>query len=209
MDPAALASAVVSVLGPYGVDPRNFATSIALQLSRYQEYALALKDAGDKSITINVTTTIGTAQANARATGVVIGNLDVSRVSAQDAFNRVVVDPLEAIYRNGFADAITILVDSLDEALTHAGDVNIVKLLSSLETLPPQVRFILTSRREERVERRFPAADLVSLSTAEVSSFNHEDIATYVKQRLKDDSELSARAAAVGERQGITSQIYN
>lgn len=183
------------------VDPRTFATSIALQLSRFPEYALALKDTGDKSITINVSARVSTAEANAQIIGVVIENLDISRLSAQDAFNRVVIDPLLAIYGNGFQHPITILVDSLDEALTHAGEVNIVRLLSNLESLPPEVRFILTSRREERVESKFPVADGILLSAPEYSDHNRQDINAYVRRRLNDDPELFPKVAAIGNRE--------
>ena len=186
------ASHFCSASDAISVDPRTFATSIALQLSsRHQAYAQALKDVGDKTINIHVENKITTLEANSQAIGVVINNLDVSRMSAQDAFNRVVIDPLLEIYKAGFKDSLTILVDSLDEAITHTGDVNIVKLLSNLDSLPSPVRFVLTSRRDDRVEGKFTSADGLVLSAAEFDDQNRADILDYVTARLTADAQLS------------------
>lgn len=176
--PRAIAAAhFCSAADANSIDPRSFAASLALQLSaRSAAYAQALKNVGDKVININVQATGGTLE---RFTGVVIENLDVSRISAQDAFNRVVIDPLlEA------REPFTILVDSLDEALRHSGDVNIVKLLSNVASLPAGVRFILTSRVDGRVESRFPTADGMYLSASGHAAENHRDIEEFALARL-------------------------
>jgi hypothetical protein len=166
------------------IDPRNFATALALQLSaRSPEYAQALVNVGDRAVNITVH---ATAQTMTNVSGVVVENLDVSRISAQDAFNRVVIDPLLATKQ-----PCTILVDSLDEALRHAGDVNIVKLLSNLGGLPEGVRFVMTSRPDDRVETRFIPADGVFLSAAERSAENHDDIEQYARERLTAGGILS------------------
>src|ERR1039457_2181566 len=159
------------------IDPRSFATSLALQLSaRSQAYAQALRNVGDKVININVQ---ATSQKLENFTGVVIQNLDVSRISAQDAFNRVVIDPLLETKQ-----PFTILVDSLDEALRHSGDVNIVKLLSNVASLPAGVRFILTSRVDNRVEGRFTTAEGLFLSAGEHTTQNNDDVEEFAQQRL-------------------------
>jgi hypothetical protein len=120
-----------------------------------------LENIGTKQINIQVTQTLGPLT-NSTAPGVVINNLDVSGVmSVQEAFNLFVLNPLQAIYSNGFSQPITILVDALDEALTHEGNRTIVDLLSKLATLPPQVRFILTSRKEVRIENKFADAEML------------------------------------------------
>jgi hypothetical protein len=159
------------------IDPRSFAASLALQLSaRSQAYAQALKNVGDKVININVQ---ATSQRLENFTGVVIQNLDISRISPQDAFNRVVIDPLLET-----GQPFTILVDSLDEALRHSGDVTIVKLLSNVASLPATVRFILTSRLDNRVESRFTTADGMVLSAAEHRGQNRDDIVKFATRRL-------------------------
>lgn len=159
------------------IDPRSFANSLALQLSaRSQAYAQALKNAGDKVVNIDVR---ATAEKLENFTGVIIHNLDLSRMSAQDAFNRVIIDPLLETKQ-----PFTILVDSLDEALRHTGDVNIVKLLSNVASLPDGVRFILTSRADNRVESRFSTAEGLFLSANEHTAKNHKDIEDFATERL-------------------------
>ena len=138
------------------VDPKTFAQAIALQLAQQiPPFAQALKDSGEKQVNIHVDLSIETAN-DSTIQAIVIQNLNLAGVmTAQEAFNWVVLNPLHAIYQAGFDQPITILVDALDEALTHEGDRTIVDLLSSLEHLPPQVRFILTSRNVAQVENRF------------------------------------------------------
>ena len=168
------------------VDPRTFSRSIALQLAKIPEYAHALKDIGDKIININVQVSAGTAE---EVTGLNV-YLDVSGLNPQEAFNRAVMDPLQSIYDSGFNEPITILVDGLDESLTHKGDLTIVWLLSRLEKLPSQVRFILTSRSDPRVENEFLDADGLFLSAAKFDKLSQEDIGRYVDWRLGHDKEL-------------------
>jgi archaellum biogenesis ATPase FlaH len=72
-------------------------------------------------------------------------------ISAQELFNLLVINPLQEIYEKGYLQPTIILVDSLDEALLHSGILDIVDLLSKLDELPNQVRFIriiTTNQRE-------------------------------------------------------------
>jgi hypothetical protein len=173
------------------IDPKNFAQSIGLQLAHIPEYAIALTNIDTKQNHIQVTQTIDSL-ANSTAQGVVINNLDASGImSAQEAFNLFVLNPLQAIYSNGFNQPITILVDALDEALTHSGDRTIVDLLSSLEHLPPQVRFILTSRNVAQVENRFPHAEELNLSAPESHIQNRADLHAYIQTRCYQNTHFS------------------
>jgi hypothetical protein len=183
------------------VDPKNFARSIALQLARtIPEYAQALKDVGEKSVNIQVEIEVEKAEATL-IQGVVIKNLSVAGLSGQEAFNRAVLDPLTSLYNNGFNRPVTILVDSLDEALTHSGDVTIVELLSKLS---PQIksRFILTSRQEPRVENAFlEGVDGLFLSSPEFSQDNRQDIQVYIEKRLTQEESLAAQVSGLNPTQ--------
>ncbi|MBD2234615.1 AAA family ATPase [Phormidium tenue] len=166
------------------VDPKNFTESIALQLAQIPAYANLLKEIGTKQVNIQITQNIGIAT-NSAVQGVVINNLDVSGVmSAQEAFNLVVLNPLESLYQQGFNDPLVLLVDSLDEALTHVGETKIVDLLSRI---PPSVkaRFILTSRKETQIESELTGVRELFLSATEFETRNREDITVYVKHRLE------------------------
>ena len=178
------------------VDPKNFSESIALQLSQIYEYAEVLLNIGEKEVNICVQQNLGTVK-DSTAQGVVINNLDVSGLrSGQEAFNRVVLDPLNTIYSNGFDKPITILVDSLDEALTFEGKKTIVDLLSAVQDLPQQVRFLLTSRPKiEALEPLQDRAVVCSLTMGEGLQHSQKDVNQYVWQALKQQPELVTQLA--------------
>ena len=84
------------------VDPRNFCKSVALQLAEIQDYAIALANIDTKHVNIQATQNLGTVT-DSTAQNVVINNLDVSGVmTAQEAFNLLILNPLQYIYQNGF-----------------------------------------------------------------------------------------------------------
>src|SRR6266700_1397876 len=173
--------------------PYVFAESLALQLAeRYPAYAKALAEkSGDRQIHIEVQPHIEQGQ----GIGVVINRLDVSGVPPEDAFNRVVREPLEALFRDGFDQQIVILIDGLDEALEYSGSRNIISLLTRIYELPPTVRFLLTSRSDVRVVNAFQEADELALSDTINDQYNQEDIRRYVKERLGSDEKLAMKAA--------------
>jgi tetratricopeptide (TPR) repeat protein len=155
-----------------------------------------LLNIGEKEVNIRVEQNLGTVK-DSTVQGVVINNLDVSDLrSGQEAFNRVVLDPLNTIYGNGFDKPITILVDSLDEALTFEGEKTIVDLLSAVQDLPEQVRFLLTSRPKiEALEPLQDRAVVYSLTMGEGLQHSQEDVNQYVWQALKQQPELVAQLA--------------
>jgi hypothetical protein len=180
------------------IDPRTFARSISLQLAAIPEFARALKDVGDKEINIDVEVQVGTAQAGSSVTGIHIENLVIRGLNGQEAFNRTVLDPLRTIYNQGYHQPILILVDALDEALASSTEVTIVDLLAGVQGLHEQVRFILTSRTEPRVENKFLFdASGMSLSDPAHTSENSQDITAYMVDRIQHDDKLGSQVAAL------------
>jgi tetratricopeptide (TPR) repeat protein len=191
------------------VDPRSFSESIALQLAaHHQAYARVLANVGDKNVNMSVHQKVGKADV---VQGVVIENLDLSGLNPQEGFNRAVLDPLRIIYYEGFDEPITILVDALDESLAHTGRLRIVELLSALEDLPAKVRFILTTRQDERVENEFRDAQTLFISASTFDEQNREDICNYVQKRLNQEEALSAKTAQSepGYLTGLAETITN
>src|SRR5260221_4850986 len=162
-------------------NPSVFAESLALQLAkRYPAYARALVEkSGDRQIYIEVQQRIEHAEGPVQ--GVVINSINVRGGPPEEVFNRVIREPLEALYQDGFDQQIIILVDALDEALTYSGDGNIITLLGHIADLPSVVRFILTSRQDSRVENTFRDIDELVLSAAKYEQRYQEDIRRYVK----------------------------
>jgi len=173
------------------IHPRVFAESLAMQLAeRYPAYAKALAEkSGDRSIRIEVEQHIEQGD----AVGVIINKLDVGGTSPEDAFNRVVREPLEALVAEELDRQVIILVDALDEALSSSLEPNIVTLLSQTDNLSSHVRFILTTRQESRVENKFRNMRCLSISTPN-DQRNQVDIGRYVQDRLDVDLALIEKA---------------
>ncbi|MEI2579995.1 hypothetical protein [Scytonema sp. PRP1] len=83
-------------------------------------------------------------------------------------------------------DAAVILIDSLDEAVTTTGNENLVRLLAKLSNsdLPTWVRFIMTSRPENRVMREFEPLKPYKLE--KMSEDNLKDIRKYIEKRVEN-----------------------
>ena len=176
------------------INPTVFAESLALQLSaRYQPFAKALADKReDRRISINVTQ-IATNITGGQMVGVAINRLDLHGLSAEEAFTRVVREPLEVLLAQEPDQQVIIMVDALDEALSYSGDMHIVSLLAHMEHLPPGARFILTSRKVEQIELAFRQATRFFLSSERFKAQNQEDIEHFVERQLFRNEQLATK----------------
>lgn len=110
--------------------------------------------------------------------------LDVSGISEEDLFVSIVLQPLEQVFRQYPQTSIIILIDALDEALVYNGGVNIISLISKLTNLRAGIRFIITSRIDDRVERHFTDVENVPISSSEFRENNRIDICKYIEKRV-------------------------
>ncbi|RME49694.1 MAG: hypothetical protein D6791_00105 [Chloroflexi bacterium] len=181
------------------INPHIFAESLALQLAaRYPAYAEALVEkSGTRQIRIEVEQHVQQVEGG-QVAGVVIKQLDVGDIPPEDAFIRVVREPLEALFNQGIVEQVIVLVDGLDEALRYGRDVNIVSLLSEAEFLPAGVRFILTSRPEIAVLRplRRLNPEEHSLTTNDGLVRSREDVKQHVLHTLVAHPTLTDRLSA-------------
>ncbi len=184
------------------VNPHVFSESIATQLAeQYPAYREALVEkSGNRQIHIKT----WQHTEGGPATGIVIHRLDVSGVIPEDTFNLLVREPLEAFIHDTHDQQIIILIDALDEALSYSGNTNIISLLAHIDNLPIGVRFILTSRKDERVETSFLEAKVYLLSADQFKQRNRDDIRRYVNGRLQDDKALAEKAVLLESAQIIT-----
>jgi len=173
------------------IDPLVFAGALATQLAnRYPAYRRALANLQeDRQVQVDVRQKVQEV-VNGQVIGVVI---NVSAPSPESAFNRVVREPLEVLFRAGFDQQVIILVDALDEALSSSLVPNIVSLLSQIDKLAPFVRFLLTTSQEAGVENDLRSVRELSLSTTD-DRRNLEDVHEYVQVRLRNDLALAERA---------------
>jgi hypothetical protein len=176
-----------SALDGSSFDSRSFADKIARQLtSRYKEYANALINSGQKIFNIDINQQIAKSQ-NSTIQGIVIENLNLTGVSAQEAFSLAVLEPLHTLYRTSFNQEIIVLVDSLDEALAYSGEKSILNLISELQDLPKQVRFICTTRPTRLVLGRLEPLKPFTYSLIKDSQSNKDDIHQYITNRIKNE----------------------
>jgi tetratricopeptide (TPR) repeat protein len=177
------------------INPTVFAESLALQLSaRYQPFAKALAEKReDRRISIEVTQS-ATNITGGQMVGVAIHKLVLRGLSAEEAFTRVVREPLEVLLGQEPDQQVIVMVDALDEALTYSEDMNIVSLLAHVEHLPPGARFILTSRKVDEIELAFRKATRFFLSSERFKAQNQEDIEHFVEGQLFRDAQLATKA---------------
>jgi WD40 repeat protein len=166
------------------LDPLRFTKHLSLHLAgAYPPFAEALTEAGARDPGIHVVQEVGTAE-RALVVGTIIQELHIGNLSARVAFDRVVAGPLKQIPQADPPGAILILLDALDEALTYPGET-LVDLLAHIlddpRDLPDRVRFLLTSRPDERVTHLLgqPVLDLIDDAPADV-----DDVRAYTHRRL-------------------------
>jgi hypothetical protein len=130
--------------------------------------------------------------------GYLINELNVGPMPAEDAFAKVIMRPLQALFQEEPIRQVIILVDGLDESLTFAGPSSIMSLLAGVkEDLPEGVRFIITSRPEKNVERLLEdyRPDKITLSEGRGLSESQNDIGKYVQTSLAAKEHLAAKLA--------------
>jgi hypothetical protein len=184
--------------------PHTFTESLSLQLSRYPDYAAALA-------ALSVTSQMQQRQMvqvvhqdiqQVNDQGQVIGILNIierisvsSGAASEDAFVRVVMEPLEALCRQQPEQQVLILVDALDETLVYSGKVGIVALLAGTGGLPSKVRFLATSRPWTDVLRPLQRSDLRECWLTADAGLDHslQDVRLHVWHVLDQRPDLAGK----------------
>ena len=168
--------------------PKALAQNLAEQLTRnVPGFADALAESLAELVTIKTIQEAETLESGASMTGVQIGTLNLSGLGEELSFNRTLREPLQKLYEYGHDEPVLLLVDALDEALTYTGTIDIVRLLAKLEDLPEQVRFLVTSRPDERVLWLLPGARVFHLDRDVPPDQvpGQDDVCRYVLKRLE------------------------
>lgn len=174
-------------------DPIAFVASIAAQLQQcHPEFATALAHSLGPNITLNVHMRADTIN-HGTMTGILLAD---AQLSADEAFGRFLREPIEALMRARPDFKVTVLVDAMDESRVYVGRrKGIAGLLSRIERLNSNVRFILTSREDAYINSLYPGERL-DLSCAEHVDANKADMQRFVDARL--DLMSISRAADLG-----------
>lgn len=171
------------------IDPVLFTRSIAFQLCQIDAFAQeVLKESKvDLNIVQNVQENYG------QVIGSRIETLVINAPSGMAAFTHAVLQPLGALYAEGFEGQLVLLVDALDEAVQCKGMETIVDLLANAGPLPQQVRVVLTSRPEGAVLRHFEEGRIPHLRLDAGRPETLEDIRRYTQAQVATDQVLRAR----------------
>ncbi len=118
-------------------------------------------------------------------------NSRTNGVTEESSFDLYLLKPLQKLYKNEYNQPIIILVDALDETLaySHSGTSKILQLFARLSDLPSQVRFIVTTRPDQRVLKYFRQ----SFDLIKDASVNVDDVRLYAYERLHE-LEIEKRA---------------
>lgn len=182
------------------LNPLVFVKNLALQLGEcFPEYLKALNENSvDRQIQFNLDLNVQTAD---NVIGIILQNIEVGGISSEDAFIRLVKEPLEVLHNKDPEQQVIILVDALDEAVLSVVKPNIAELLIEASNLPPDVRLILTLSPETEILRSLrryePKPKEISLTSGEglVKSVQ-QDIRKYVLQVLTVNSSLTDKFAS-------------
>ena len=162
--------------------PRSTAESISKQIAlALPAFDQALIDSLKGLLQLTVHQEAHTMRSGSEMVGVIL------KITSEEktGFDRGLRKPLLTLYENGYNRPLLILIDALDEALVDSGAINLVTLLARLDDLPPQVRFLITTRPLENVLNLFPTApkfDLIKNAPPEASS----DLPAYLTNRLQN-----------------------
>lgn len=175
------------------LDPLRFIEELATHLAnRVPGYAQSLLASTQPELSVVGTASVGHAETGSTVAGVIIQSLQVPNISSRQAFYRLVRRPLDA---TGTTPPV-VLVDGLDEALVYGDGDNLVELIASAtnqaDESPGPLRWILTSRPDDRVVARIPHR---RLDLARDAPPGVDDIQDYVIKRLAQFPKVRAAVA--------------
>jgi hypothetical protein len=162
------------------LDARAFVQKLADGLAaRLPDYGLEILGFRHPNIDIDVRQDISATAPSSRVVGVTVEQIALGDISAQDAFDTLVRQPLDRLERPGIP--LLVLVDGLEAALASGSGYSIVDLLTYATSSPLRnLQFLVTSRLDPRVTEALDA-DRLDLGAEPVAS---ADIRMYAQRRL-------------------------
>ncbi len=124
-----------------------------------------------------------------------VNNVLLPDAPPMDTFDRFVVEPLTRLASSSTWPTV-ILIDSLDEALTWPGGASILDLVVGATGLPPQVRFIVTTRPDPRMLEQLEPQRYTQLALDPQRPENLADLRVYVERRVASSEALQKRMTA-------------
>jgi hypothetical protein len=174
------------------------AANLAQQLANHiPEFQQVLLETLSERVVFAPHQEIGQVTDHSQVVALQIERLDLSGLDEQFSFDRALRFPLIKLYQKGFSMPLLLVVDALDEAYAYTRGIGLVQILSGLTDLPPQVRWLLTTRPDPRIlktYRRMPRLDLVKDCPP-----GQAEIQAYVTARLAGSRLSSVQQTALAE----------
>lgn len=170
------------------LSPRSFIENLVHTLSRYIPGYTELITNIPYQTNIKVVQTVS--KVKGQMTGVHIEKLEIGELSNLQAFEMLVLHPIQVLADKKRLDSLVLLVDALDEANSIRGET-IVDILGYAQDLPETMHFILTSRYETNILRHFRDHLLVKSDNPE----NLADIRLYIKKEVAQSKAIQERFA--------------
>ncbi len=130
-------------------------------------------------------TTVNVSQTDISANnvvGLVIKELHIHEIDHQSIFERIFLGLVKLIISDDPKKKLIILIDALDESFRNYHHTSIISLISNLEGLSNNIRFLITSRDESKIIDCF--ANATTLNLSDNLELNKEDIKQYISSRL-------------------------
>jgi hypothetical protein len=165
-----------------------------------------------------------------KATGVEIGRLvaEPRQRTMQDLQCLGLLDPAWLLYQTDPEARIVVLVDALDELRYSPAEEDLLRALCEipvglastegpkaaspgrkLPEMPPNLRFVVTSRREKFLDRLLGRSDVRELPLAVQGEENRADLRTYTEANLPNGRLDPALAAENRTREGFVRDLLN
>ncbi|MEP1076063.1 CHAT domain-containing protein [Leptolyngbya sp. PL-A3] len=129
---------------------------------------------------------------NSQVTGIYIENLkELDPIEELRLLIQSPIAALPAIYEEEGIEPPQLkvfLIDSLDQAVIYSSEKNLAMLLSSMTDLPSWIRFVFTTRPDNRVLSYLESKKSFIQRLDELSESNLNDIRSYISQRLSEPS---------------------
>lgn len=168
---------------------------LAAALSGFAEVRRRVIDAyARQTVQIQAEVQTGEVHPGGRVTGVAV-QFRLESIPPEQAFDLLIRRPLREVAAAGELPPVLLLVDALDEALTHHTPPAILHLLQKSGDLPLQVRWVLTSRPEPRVTQALADLPVEILDAADPR--HQADVRQYLCARV-GELEQTARAWGMG-----------
>ena len=138
-----------------------------------------------------------------KVTGLEVGRLvsEPRLLQMQDLQYLGLLDPVLLLAQENPDERIVVLVDALDELRYSPAKVDIVEALASLPEVPANLRFVISTRPEEFLDRLLARADARELPLDVADADNWADLRTYTENVVGGDGWESALAEVDVSRQ--------